>query len=110
MFILMNTFLLGLIFTILSYTNCQEEKNTLIELNKSYNGTMNEDDSFRFFKIVIPKGIERDTSNLIFKVQEPEAAREGKDDFSDPDIYISTVNKINFNFIFIFYLLYKLKD
>ena len=90
MLILMNTFIIGFIFAIMSYTiKCQ---NT-IELNKYYNGTMSEDNSFRYYKIEIPQGTVKDLSNLIFRVREPEAARVGKEDFSDPDIYISRVNK-----------------
>jgi hypothetical protein len=88
----LNLFILGIIFSIITFANSQEHN--LIELNKNYNGTMNQDDSFRFFKLIIPNGIEKDVSNLVFKVEEPASAREGKDDFSDPDIFISTV-KLN---------------
>lgn len=93
--ILINTFILSFILGIInlnSKAECQEKfTNTVIELNRTYVGSMNEDDSYRYFMIVIPNEIEKNVHNLIFRVQEPEAARQGKDDFSDPDIYISTV-------------------
>lgn len=90
---LFNTLFIGFIFTIISFTKktkCQDT-NSLIDLNKEYNGTISQDDSYKFYKIVIPNDIEKDSKNLIFKVHEPEAAREGREDFSDPDIFISTV-------------------
>jgi hypothetical protein len=99
-----NIFIIGIIFSIISFTNSQEHN--LIEIDKIYNGTMIEDDSFRFFKLVIPKGIQKDVSNLVFKVEEPAAAREGRDDFSDPDIFVSTV-KIYFNLKFYLFLFIK---
>lgn len=94
MLISINAFIIGIIFILTSYTEktkCQSESNTEIEINKTYNGTMDKKDSFRFFKMIIPNDVEKDMNNLIFRVQEPESAREGRDDFSDPDIYVSTV-------------------
>ena len=92
MLIFMNTFIIGFIFAIISHTAKCQDTNTLVEINKTYTGSMSEDNSFKFYKIEIPQGQEKDVNNLVIRVQEPEAARVGKINFSDPDIYISKVN------------------
>lgn len=82
-----------IIFTSLLNIKCQQTNtnHTLIELNKVYNGTLAADNSYAFYKLIIPEGVDPNTQNLVFKVKEPEKAFIGLDDFSDPDIYVSTV-------------------
>lgn len=73
---------------------CQQSENsTVIEINKTYNGTLNNDFTWAFYELVIPEGVEKNTKNLVFKVKEPDSSFDGKDDFSDPDIYVSSVIK-----------------
>jgi len=89
-------FLLSLLVIIilssLLQINCQQPSNhTLIELKTKYNGTLETDNSLHFYKLIIPEGVEKNSSTLVFKVKEPDSALIGKDDFSDPDIYVSTV-------------------
>lgn len=90
--ILLNT-LAFLIFSSLINIKCQQSdsNHTLIELNKPYNGTLEADNSFAYFKLIIPEGINSNSQNLVFKVKESESANIGVEDFSDPDIYVSTV-------------------
>ena len=72
--------------------NCQQATNhTLIEINKVYNGSLTNDYTYSYYKLIIPEGIEKNTKNLVFKVKEPDTSFSGVDDFSDPDIYVSTV-------------------
>jgi len=77
-----------------------DSNHTVIELNKVNNGTLEADNSYAFFLLIIPEGINPNTQNLVFKIKEPESAEKGIDDFSDPDIYVSTVLIIIKSFIF----------
>lgn len=90
--ILLNT-LAFIIFTSLISIKCQqsETNHTEININQQYNGTLEADNSYAFFKLIIPQGINPNSQNLVFKVKEPEKAFDGVEDFSDPDIYVSTV-------------------
>jgi len=88
--------LVYLILTSIITIKCQQDSNhTIIELNKQYNGSIANDYSYAYFKLIIPEGIEKNSKNLVFKVREPDSALKGVDDFSDPDIYVSTVIKTN---------------
>lgn len=92
--LLLYTFTFIIIFTFSNNNiKCQQssDNSTLVELNKSYNGTLSEDYSWAFYKLIIPEGLANNSKNLVFKVKEPDSALVGKDDFSDPDIYVSTV-------------------
>jgi len=81
-----------IIFNDLNFINTQEQKiQSEVVLNKHYNGTLKLDYSHQFFKLIIPEGVEKNTQNMVFKVKEPETSFNGRDDFSDPDIYVSTV-------------------
>ena len=85
---------LTLIFSlILTYIKCGDidSDNFSIELEKKYNGTLLTDNSLYFYKLEIPKEIQPNSYNLVFRVKEPELADLGKTDFSDPDIYVSKV-------------------
>lgn len=62
------------------------------ELSKTFNGKL-EEDTWRFYKLQIPSNIKANTSDLVFRVKEPKNAELAIDDFSDPDIYVSTVRK-----------------
>ena len=93
--IFINLFVITIFSSLFEIKICQEDTLTTVELNKFYNGTLESDYSFAHYKLDIPEGTDINSKNLVFKVKEPDSSFEGKEDFSDPDIYVSTVkNKI----------------
>jgi len=97
--ILLNTLAFILFTSLISIIKCQQSasNHTLVNLSLVYNGSLEADNSYAFYKLIIPEGVNLNTHNLIFKLKEPEKAFNGVDDFSDPDIYVSTVIFLNKN-------------
>ena len=63
-----------------------------ITLDSTYTGSLNAENSYFFYKIKIPDDIKLNTTDLIIRVKELDAADVGVGDFSDPDIFASKVN------------------
>lgn len=82
-----------IVFLILSIfqIKSQETDHILVEIDKTYNGTLETDNSYYFYKIKIPDDIKANTTDLVFRVKELDIADDGQADFSDPDIYVSKV-------------------
>ncbi len=97
-------YFLAFIFIFIVHIHCDdnEPENLLIELDKIYNGTLLSDNSFRYYKLVIPDEIKVNSSDLIFRIKELDSADIGKTDFSDPDIYVSKVYNNTFLIIFFY--------
>jgi len=104
------TNILAILFYFVIQINCQEKEtdHILIEFDKTYNGTLDYDNSYYFYKFIVPNDIKVNTTDLVFRVKEYDSADVGKADFSDPDIYISKVKKIQ-NILKFFSDLYYLK-
>ncbi len=96
MILILNLFAVFIIYIV--KLNCQEIKsdNTLVVLDNIYNGTLDMDNSYHFYRIIIPNENDMiiENKDLVFRVKELDLADSGKEDFSDPDIYISRVNRI----------------
>lgn len=73
----------------------QEADHVLAEIDKTYNGKLESDNSYFFYKIKIPDDIQANTTDLVFRVKELDIADIGKADFSDPDIYVSKVTNFD---------------
>ncbi len=82
--------MLILIFLITQINN-QETDHVLVEIDKTYKGTLENDNSYFFYKMKIPDNIKANTTDLVFRVKESDKADIGQADFSDPDIYVSKV-------------------
>jgi hypothetical protein len=54
-------------------------------------GKIEKDGDTLFYKLIIPPNVLMDSSNIILRIKETDLADEAKEDFSDPDIYVSKV-------------------
>lgn len=63
---------------------------TEIFLNTDVVGTIGKDEGSAFFKLIIPNTAISFDQELVFKINEPENAQKGLEDFSDPDVYITS--------------------
>lgn len=88
---IIQTFLFSIFF--LLQIRCQNEE---IFIDKAVASELPEN-YLEFYKLTIPQNVTINTTNLIIRVKENDDAEQGKDDFSDPDIYVSKVSNI-FNF------------
>jgi hypothetical protein len=61
------------------------------DLSKLYSGKLDIDNSWRFYELEIPPGTRLNSKDLVFRVKESKKADSALEDFSDPDIYVSTV-------------------
>lgn len=87
-FILNFLFFLTIFF---KFTNQQQSTNKIMQLDTLYNGTILTADGSNFYTLTIPKDITEKSMDLLLKIKEPEKADRGKEDFSDPDVYVSFV-------------------
>ena len=68
-------------------------QSTDLTLNKTIIGSMNQDNSFNYYKLKLPETIENNKLILVFTVKEShKGLLEGEELFSDPDIHISKKN------------------
>ena len=80
-----------LIINIFSFTRADDTDVISTDLSKTYSGKLDTDNSWRFYELEIPSGVELNSKDLVFRVKESKKADMAKEDFSDPDIYVSTV-------------------
>ena len=68
----------------------QSYQSTDLTLNKTIIGSINEENSYKYYKLKLPSSIENNKLILIFTVKESiQGLPEGEELFSDPDIHIS---------------------
>lgn len=73
------------------FIKAQETDVISTDLTKLYTGRLDFDNSLRFYELEIPPGTRLNTKDLVFRVKESRKADLAQADFSDPDIYVSTV-------------------
>ena len=79
-----------LFLLILIQISSQSSQTVELTLNKTEIGFMNQDNSFKYYKLKLPSSIEKNKLLLVFTVKESrQGFHEGEDLFSDPDIHIS---------------------
>jgi hypothetical protein len=65
-------------------------KNITLDIEET--GQISQDNGLFYYQLLIHQINENDDINLVMRIKENDLADEGKDDFSDPDIYVSKVN------------------
>lgn len=78
-------------FFFLLMLNCQKENLSLL-LNTPTTASIKTNGNTNYYTLEIPMGIAVNATNLVIRVKEDDDADIGKDDFSDPDLYVSKVN------------------
>jgi hypothetical protein len=71
-----------------------------MKLDVQENGSLLTKDGLYFYKLVIPANITLNSYDMMIRVKENDLADEGSDDFSDADLYVSKVTKVNLFFYF----------
>lgn len=67
---------------------------TSIKLNQTVNSSINKDEGYEYYSLVIPSTVKFNESMLMFTVKADESnIKEGEEIFSDPDLYVSKNEK-----------------
>jgi hypothetical protein len=82
----------------LAFIKADETDVISTDLSKLYTGKLEFDNSWRFYELEIPPGTRLNSKDLVFRVKESRKADSAQEDFSDPDIYVSTVRKAKIKF------------
>jgi len=89
-----NTLFLLLFFilkVLVSTQNTQPTTHKDLKLDIEETGIIDQDMGTFFYKLLIPANTLPNKTNLVIRIKENDLADEGKDFFSDPDIYVSKV-------------------
>ena len=80
-------------FIFISYISLISSQSIDLTLNNTITGVINQDNSYKYYKLKIPSSIQKNKLLLVFTVKESQKnSIEGEDLFSDPDIHISKKN------------------
>lgn len=76
---------------LLSFAIMKSDSSKVMTVDKAETGSLNGNGQVTFYQLVIPPNIANSTYTLVLRIKENDEADEGKDYFSDPDIYVSKV-------------------